>query len=96
MSANGNAAAAAATLMDFSKPVDVPLLERIVETASGPTEMRSEAERVLLQYQEHPQAWQQVDAILSTAQNQATKFFALQVRTPVACEETRWVGAHGT
>lgn len=75
-----DAAAAAAKLLDFSQPVDVPLLESIVETASGPTELRQQAEQLLLQYQEHPQAWQQVDSILQQAQSQSTKYFALQVR----------------
>mmetsp|Transcript_36522 Transcript_36522/g.81303 ORF Transcript_36522/g.81303 Transcript_36522/m.81303 type:complete len:1073 (+) Transcript_36522:318-3536(+) len=74
-----DAAAAAAKLLDFSQPVDIPLLESIVELASGPTEHRAQAERLLLQYQEHPQAWQQVDAILSQAQSQGTKYFALQI-----------------
>lgn len=74
-----SAEAASAKLMDFTQPVDVPLLESIVEMASGPTEHRAQAETLLLQYQDHPQAWQQVDAILSQAQQQATKYFALQV-----------------
>jgi hypothetical protein len=40
------------------------------------------AERLLLQFQEHPQAWQRVDAILASAQSQSTKYFALQVTVP--------------
>ena len=74
------AEAAATRLLDFSQPVDVPLLESIVELASGTTEHRAQAERLLLQYKEHPSSWQQVDAILSAAQSQGTKYFALQVR----------------
>lgn len=73
-------AAAAARLLDFTQPLDVPLLESVVDLASGPTDLRAQAERLLLQYQEHPQSWQQVDGILSSAQSQATKYFALQVR----------------
>ncbi len=42
---------------------------------------RVAAERLLLQFQEHPQAWQRVDVILTSAQSQATKYFALQVST---------------
>jgi exportin-1 len=34
---------------------------------------------VLQAFQEHPQAWTRVDAILETAKVQDTKFFALQV-----------------
>ncbi|KAG1655478.1 hypothetical protein FOA52_008673 [Chlamydomonas sp. UWO 241] len=72
-------AAVAANLMDFSQPVDVPLMESIVELAGSSTEMRGAAEQLLLQYQEHPQAWQQVDGILSQAQSQSTKYYALQI-----------------
>jgi exportin-1 len=39
---------------------------------------RAAAEKLLLQLQEHPQAWQRVDVILASAQNQSTKYFALQ------------------
>ncbi len=41
---------------------------------------RVAAERLLLQVQEHPQAWQRVDVILASAQSQSTKYFALQGR----------------
>jgi hypothetical protein len=41
---------------------------------------RIAAEKLLLQFQEHPQSWQRVDVILTTAQSQTTKYFALQVR----------------
>ncbi|KAF5832627.1 armadillo-type protein [Dunaliella salina] len=40
---------------------------------------RVAAEKLLLQFQEHPQAWQRVDVILTTAQSQTTKYFALQI-----------------
>lgn len=37
------------------------------------------AEAVLKQFQEHPEAWTRVDAILEASKNQQTKFFGLQV-----------------
>jgi exportin-1 len=73
-------ASTASKLLDFSSPVDVPLLERVVDAASQAAgSERQQAEQILLKYQESPQAWQQVDAILSSASKQGTKYFALQV-----------------
>lgn len=40
---------------------------------------RTAAEKLLLEFQEHPQAWTRVDTILEVSQNQPTKYFALQV-----------------
>ncbi|GAX79005.1 hypothetical protein CEUSTIGMA_g6445.t1 [Chlamydomonas eustigma] len=73
-------ASASSKLLDFSAPVDVKLLDFIVNTSSEAAgEQRQQAEQVLLKYQEHPQAWQQVDTILSQSQSQGTKYFALQI-----------------
>jgi hypothetical protein len=84
-------------LLDFSNgPTDIALLESVVEVASGPTEGRSIAERLLLQYQEHPQAWQQVDNILSHAKAQSTKYFALQVRGCSESHDRRFPTTHST
>lgn len=40
---------------------------------------RTAAEAVLKKFQEHPDAWTRVDAILESSQNQQSKFFGLQV-----------------
>lgn len=37
------------------------------------------AQKVLTQFQEHPDAWQRVPKILSESNNSQTKFIALQV-----------------
>lgn len=50
---------------------------------------RSAAEKLLLEFQEHPQAWTRVDMILETSQNQATKYFALQVGRPLPTRAAR-------
>ncbi|KAL6757535.1 exportin [Haematococcus lacustris] len=70
-----------AQLLDFNVPLDVPLLEATVDLmyGAGTPEQRVASERLLLQLQEHPQAWQRVDAILETAKSQSTKYFALQI-----------------
>lgn len=71
----------ASKLLDFNQPTDVSLLESTVELmyGAGSGEQRVAAERLLLQFQEHPQAWQRVDVILTSAQSQSTKYFALQI-----------------
>ena len=72
---------ASARLLDFTKPPDVALLEQVVDAASQAAgDQRAVAEQILLKYQEHPSAYQTVDAILSGATQAATKYFALQVR----------------
>ena len=38
------------------------------------------AEAALKAFQEHPQSWTRVDAILEQAKSEQTKFYALQVR----------------
>jgi exportin-1 len=74
-------ASASSKLLDFSSPVDVKLLELVVNASSEAAgEQRQQAEQILLKYQDNPQAWQQVDNILSQSQSQGTKYFALQVR----------------
>lgn len=37
------------------------------------------AQKILEQFQEHPQAWTRVDTILEYSQNQNTKFYALSI-----------------
>lgn len=49
---------------------------------------RAAAEKVLKAYQDHPDAWARVDAILDKASTQQTKFFALQVLE--AAVKFRW------
>ncbi|GLC60282.1 Exportin-1 [Pleodorina starrii] len=75
--------AQAATLLDFNKPIDVGLLDATVnlsmQSVVGGEQQRAAAEKLLLEFQEHPQAWTRVDTILEASQNQPTKYFALQI-----------------
>jgi len=41
---------------------------------------RAAAESVLLQFQQHPDAWTRVDTILSESKMQQTRYIALKVR----------------
>ncbi|KAK9862358.1 hypothetical protein WJX84_007629 [Apatococcus fuscideae] len=77
-------------LLDFSQPIDVPLLDATVTAfygAGSPAE-RSAAEDVLKRLQTHPEAWMRVDAILEASKTQQTKFFALQILEEVV--KYRW------
>lgn len=60
-----------------STPCTLPCLSPPPPSPCAP--QRVAAERVLKQFQEHPDAWTRADRILETSQNQQTKFFALQV-----------------
>ncbi|KAL6069759.1 Exportin-1 [Balamuthia mandrillaris] len=67
-------------ILNFDEPLDVKLLDQVVYTfytGSGP--QQAEAERVLAQLQEHPQAWSRVDTILEYSESQSTKFLALSI-----------------
>jgi len=81
---------AQADLLDFNKPFDVALLDRVVSAAYNPTDpTRSQANTVLMTIQDHPSMWTRSDAILEspTASMQA-RYFALSVLTNMV--GTRW------
>lgn len=80
----------ASPLLDFSKPLDVSLLDGTVQAFYTATDaqQRTAAEGVLRQLKEHPETWTRVDAILETSSNPNTKFFALQVLEDVI--KYRW------
>jgi hypothetical protein len=68
--------AAAAHLLDFSKPFDITLLEQIVAIAFEANHpMQSKACEFLVKIKEHPDMWKRADAILETAKDQSTKYF---------------------
>lgn len=54
----------------------------VVHAAPVACLQRVAAEQALKTFQEHPDAWTRVDAILEKAKTQQTKYFALQVSTP--------------
>jgi exportin-1 len=82
--------AAARQLLDFSQPkLDVNLLDQVVgalHRADG--ENLSEANEILSNLKEHPDAWQRVDQILQDSNSQETKFYACQILESVI--KTRW------
>mmetsp|Transcript_26089 Transcript_26089/g.42132 ORF Transcript_26089/g.42132 Transcript_26089/m.42132 type:complete len:1081 (+) Transcript_26089:326-3568(+) len=68
-------------LLDFSQPIDVRLLEQVVQSLhTSPQETtRAQANEVLTKLKEHPEAWQSAGKVLEESTDQFTRFFALQV-----------------
>eukprot|EP00842_Homolaphlyctis_polyrhiza_P001757 jgi/Hompol1/2582/HPOL_001426-RA len=68
------------TLLDFSVDLDVALFDRVVSTlfkTTGPEQLL--AKQILEQFQEHPDAWKRVDAILERSSLPEAKFISLQI-----------------
>ncbi|BFZ54615.1 Karyopherin transporter [Savitreella phatthalungensis] len=77
------------SILDFERELDVALLDRIVQVFfSGSGNEQKQAQKVLTQFQEHPNAWTKVDAILETSNNPQAKFIALSVLDKLI--NTRW------
>ena len=67
-------------VLDFSAPLDVNLLDSVVDTFyNGTGAARLEAQRVVQQFAEDPRAWHTADRILTTSRSQSTKFLALSM-----------------
>ncbi|KAI9352486.1 CRM1 C terminal-domain-containing protein [Zopfochytrium polystomum] len=68
-------------ILDFSRELDISLLDRVVQAIYSPTisSERDLANRVLTQFQHHPESWKRVDAILERSQLMQTKFLALAI-----------------
>lgn len=64
-------------ILDFSKELDLELLDKVVDTfyRSGPDQQK--ALLLLSQFQEHPDSWKRADAILSLSCNSQSKYIAL-------------------
>ncbi|GAA5890592.1 hypothetical protein JCM6882_002973 [Rhodosporidiobolus microsporus] len=76
-------------ILDFTQPLDVTLLDQVAQVflgGSGP--QQQQASTVLAQFQEHPDAWQRVPAILETSSSTQTKYIALQIMDRLI--KTRW------
>lgn len=79
------------TLLDFSKELDINLLDRVVGTFydSGSSSVeRKQAEEVLKQFQDHPDSWLRVAPILQGAQHSQSKFIALAILDKLI--QTKW------
>lgn len=77
-------------LFDFTKPVNIELLEKILEmsVSANPDEAKF-ANEVISKYQEHHQAWTVCDKIISGNCKYETKFFALRIMENTIHEKWR-------
>ncbi|KAK6636151.1 Exportin-1 [Polyplax serrata] len=79
----------ATKLLDFSKKLDINLLDDIVKCMySGSGEQQKLAQEILTHLKGHPEAWTRVDTILEYSSNLETKYYALQILEQVI--KTRW------
>ncbi|EJD06022.1 uncharacterized protein FOMMEDRAFT_18232 [Fomitiporia mediterranea MF3/22] len=77
-------------LLDFSRePFDVELLDRVVMAFySGAGSEHQMAQRVLTQFEEHPDSWSRVPDILERCSFQQSKYIGLQILEKLV--QTRW------
>ncbi|KAI1318160.1 Karyopherin transporter [Mortierella claussenii] len=76
-------------ILDFSRDLDIDLLDRVVRTMYNSTGADHKlAQQVLTQFQENPDAWRRVDAILDNSKDPQTKYIALQILEKLV--QTRW------
>eukprot|EP01114_Cavostelium_apophysatum_P018091 TRINITY_DN5522_c0_g1_i1.p1 TRINITY_DN5522_c0_g1~~TRINITY_DN5522_c0_g1_i1.p1 ORF type:complete len:1069 (+),score=345.41 TRINITY_DN5522_c0_g1_i1:320-3526(+) len=77
-------------ILNFAAPLNVPVLDAVVQAVymSANAQERSAAQKVLAQFQEHPDAWTRVAQILEFSQNSNTKYFGLQILESVI--KYRW------
>ncbi|KAF9351073.1 Karyopherin transporter [Mortierella sp. AD094] len=76
-------------ILDFSRDLDIDLLDRVVHTmyySTGPEHKL--AQQILTQFQENPDSWRRVDAILDNSKDPQTKYIALQILEKLV--QTRW------
>ncbi|KAF7731603.1 Karyopherin transporter [Apophysomyces ossiformis] len=76
-------------ILDFSKELDVSLLDQVVLTFyKGTGADQQMAQQLLTQFQDHDEAWTRVDGILEHSNVTQTKFIALQILEKFV--QTRW------
>ncbi|CAE6421161.1 unnamed protein product [Rhizoctonia solani] len=76
-------------ILDFSRDLDIPLFDRVVNAFFlGSGQEQKQAQVVLTQFQEHPDAWQRVPAVLETSGSMQSKYIGLQILEKLI--QTRW------
>ncbi|ORY88611.1 CRM1 C terminal-domain-containing protein [Leucosporidium creatinivorum] len=76
-------------ILNFAAPLDVGLLDQVAQVfLGGSGAEQAQAQTVLTQFQEHPDAWQKVPEILERSGNPQTKYIALQIMDKLI--KSRW------
>ncbi|CAO3607736.1 unnamed protein product [Cunninghamella blakesleeana] len=79
----------AEVILDFSKELDVAVLDQVVLTFyTGSGNNQQIAQQLLTQFQDHEEAWTRADCILERSNVPQTKFIALQILEKFI--QTRW------
>ncbi|KAJ7712512.1 armadillo-type protein [Mycena metata] len=79
----------AEALLDFSRPFDVSLMDRVAMTFyTGAGQEQQMAQLVLTQFEEHPESWTRVPEILEKSTFPQAKFIGLQILERLVT--TRW------
>ncbi|KAJ7467814.1 CRM1 C terminal-domain-containing protein [Mycena galericulata] len=77
------------TLLDFSRPFDVSLMDKVAMTFyTGGGQEQQMAQMVLTQFEEHPESWTRVPEILEKSTFPQAKFIGLQILERLVT--TRW------
>ncbi|KAG0377330.1 MAG: CRM1 C terminal-domain-containing protein [Linnemannia gamsii] len=76
------------SILDFSRDLDIGLFDGVVQAffSAGPDHKHAQA--ILTEFQENPDAWRRVDAILDNSNDLNAKFIALNVLEKLV--QTRW------
>ncbi|EEB06315.1 nuclear export receptor Crm1 [Schizosaccharomyces japonicus yFS275] len=77
------------SILALDRELDVTVLDQVVQTFyMGTGAEQQQAQQVLTQFQDHPDAWMQADSIIEKSQFPQTKFIALQILDKLIT--TRW------
>ncbi|ODV83665.1 hypothetical protein CANARDRAFT_29881 [[Candida] arabinofermentans NRRL YB-2248] len=77
------------SILDFSKDLDIKLLDSIVETFyKGSGNDQKQAQEILTKFQNHPDAWTRADQILQLSSDPQAKYIALSILDNLV--KTRW------
>jgi exportin-1 len=77
------------SVLNFNEPLDISSLDKVVDVFyRGSGTEQQVAQKILTQFQEHPDAWTRVDYILEYSSNNSTKYIGLQILEKLI--QTRW------
>ncbi|OIR57119.1 MAG: exportin 1 [Amphiamblys sp. WSBS2006] len=76
-------------ILSFDKQLDIALFDRVADMFfGGHGQSQADAQKILAQFQAHPDAWQRADYILENSKSTNAKFVALQILEGLV--QTRW------
>ena len=75
-----------AQLLDFSKPLDIALFDKVVDGFSLKGDMN--LQQIIIRFTEHELAWTRVDSILEQSNSNSARIIALTILE--SCVKSRW------